>query len=348
MLFPNARRVLSFAALAISVSFAGCSQGNTGSALPSNVTAQNVVASSSHAGIAKQAQAMRNLIHGANHAVIQPQIGTAKLFVPVQPDAANVLYQSIVFAKKDKLSSYISSLGFECCSTDEFGDAINLSASAARVEQVSVVLSSWGCQFGTWVSGCTTSTGATFSEPITLKIYSVTQDSNNNPKAGQVLVQQTKTFDIPYRPSADPRCQGPNAGAFVGKFDKECDNGLSYKATFNVKIPKTSLPQQVIATVAYNTSDSGYQPYGQNTQCFGSSGGCGYDSLNVSADGPGGAGNGDGTPIDPNGVQVYFTNPYFYCNSAGGNGSNALQDDTPCWSMYHPGIEITGTGGTEE
>ena len=84
--------------------------------------------------------------------------------MPVQPDAANVLYQSIVFAKKQKLSDYISSLGFECCSTDEFGDAINLSASNARVEQVSVVLSSWGCQFGTWVSGCTTSTGATFAD----------------------------------------------------------------------------------------------------------------------------------------------------------------------------------------
>jgi hypothetical protein len=333
------------AALAVSAMLTACSQGNTGSALPSAATGQTVQ-SASHTSIAKSALAMRKFISGANHAVIQ-RVGVSKLFVPVQPDAAGILYQSIIYAKKSALSDYISSLGFECCSTDEFGDALNLSADNARAVKVSVVLSSWGCESGSWVSGCSTTKGATFSEPVTLKIYSVTQDTSGNPKADQVLVQQTETFNIPYRPSADPRCQGPYAGAFVGPSDKECDNGLSYRANFNVKIPKTDLPQQVIATVAYNTSDSGYQPYGQDTQCFQSSGGCGYDSLNVSADGPGGTGNGDGTPIDPNGVQVYFTNPYFYCNEAGGNGSNALQDDTPCWTQYHPGIEITGSGGTE-
>jgi hypothetical protein len=335
------RRGFAISAVVVSALLTACSQSNTASTLPAAAGSQAAhVVAAGH--IAPQAKAMLRFTHGNNHAVVQPNVGVSGLFRMVQPDAQNVLYSSIVTSKGGKLADDISSLGFECCSTDEFGDAMNLTEGNARVEQVDVILSSWGCQIGTWVSGCYTNKGATFEEPITLKIYSVTQDTAGNPAAGQVLVQQTKTFDIPYRPSADSRCQGPNEGQFVGKADKECDNGFSYKIAFNVKIPKTDIPQEVIATVAYNTSDSGYEPYGQNTECFTSSGGCGYDALNVSADGPGGT---TGSPMDPNGVQVYFTNPGFYCNGAG-NGTNGLQDDTPCWTQYHPWIKITGQGGT--
>jgi hypothetical protein len=345
MLTRLCRRALPFAALAALTIVTACSQNNAGAALPAGAPPPAArFATGTHA-IAPAAKAMLALIHGANHAVIQTHVGVTKLFAPVEPDAATVLYNSIISNKAGKLADNISSLGFECCTTDEFGDALNLTANNSRIEQVSFVLQSWACQIGSWnADNCYTNKGATFEEPITLKIYSVQPDSQGNPQANQVLVQDTQTFDVPYRPSADPRCQGPNAGLFVGPVDKECDYGLSYKITFNVKVPKTLIPQQVIATLAYNTTHSGYQPYGEDTTCYQSSGGCGYDSLNVSADGPGA--QGTGSPLDPNGVQVYFTNPYFYCNSAGGNGSNALQDDTPCWTQYHPWIKVSGAGGS--
>jgi hypothetical protein len=66
-------------------------------------------------------------------------------------------------------------------------------------------------------------------------------------------------------------------------------------------------------------------------------GGCGYDALNVSADGTGGF---VGSNVDPNGVFDNFGNAYFYCNGTG-NGSGGLQLDTPCWTDYHPEIDVT-------
>ena len=44
---------------------------------------------------------------------------------------------------------------------------------------------------------------------------------------------------------------------------------------------KVALPANVIWTVEYNTSHYGPAPIGQNTACYGTSGGCGYDSLNI-------------------------------------------------------------------
>jgi hypothetical protein len=335
------RRAFPYAALSVAALLTACSQSNAGSALPTTATQQaSHPAVSTH--IAAQAKAMLALVHGRNHAVIGTPVGIAKLFEPVRPNAAEALYDSILANKNGKTSSDIASEGFECCSVDEFGDGMNLTENNARPTQVSVILDSWACESGFWNSECTTTPGTTFSEPITLKIYSVTTDQTGNPAPGAVLVQDTQTFNIPFRPSSDPRCQGPNAGKFVGKVDKECDNGLADKIVFNVKVPKTSLPQQVIATVAYDTSDSGYQPYGQGTQCFTGPGGCGYDALNVSAWGDGGF---DGSPLDPNGVFVYYTYPGFYCNGTG-NGTQGLQLDTPCWTGYHPEIKIGGTGGS--
>jgi hypothetical protein len=43
------------------------------------------------------------------------------------------------------------------------------------------------------------------------------------------------------------------------------------------------LPSQVIWTVTYNTTHYGPSPLGEGEACYGESGGCGYDSLNVGA-----------------------------------------------------------------
>jgi hypothetical protein len=333
---------LALATLAATLS--ACSQSSTAISNLPNAAAPSAARSPHDTSIAPQARQMLALIHGRNHAVIPAPAGVAALFAPVRPAANAALYDSIVVNSQGKPYSDIASLGFECCSVDEFGDALSLKKASARVTKVSVLLSSWGCEAGSGFNGtCQTTPGSGFSEPVTLTIYGVTLDSNSKPQPGAVLLQQTGTFQIPYRPSSNPKCANTGyGGGFIGRFDRACDNGLSHVITFNVRSGRVTLPQQVIVTVAYNTSDSGYNPYGQNTQCFTSSGGCGYDSLNVSAYGDGGF---IGTPIDFNGVQVYFTDAGFYCNGQPENPNYTLQDDYSCWTGYHPQIEVYGTGG---
>src|ERR1700678_188702 len=172
MLTRLCRRALPFAALATAALLTACSQNNAGSTLPAGASAPAARSAGARA-IAPQAKAMLALIHGANHAVIQTHVGVTKLFAPVEPDAATVLYNSIISNKAGKLADNISSLGFECCTTDEFGDALNLTANNSRIEQVSFVLQSWACQIGSWnADNCYTNKGDTFEEPITLEIYS--------------------------------------------------------------------------------------------------------------------------------------------------------------------------------
>lgn len=276
--------------------------------------------------------------HGANHAVIEKGYATPVYVRPARSQG-NAIYNSIVF-KKGKTSSYIASLGFECCSTKEFGDGLVFTRSGARLNTITVVLSSWGCESGFWYSDdCLTTAGAKFEEPITANVYAVASTGpSSSPEPGELLASKTKDFYIPYRPSANNQyCNGSNLGAFLGPVDKQCDNGLAVMITFSFKLPKVILPSEAIVTLAYNTSDAGYNPYGQGTQCFTGPGGCGYDALNVSAWGNGGS---IGSNVDPNGVFVNFGDPYFYCNSTG-NGSGALQLDTPCWTGYHPEIDVT-------
>ncbi len=42
-----------------------------------------------------------------------------------------------------------------------------------------------------------------------------------------------------------------------------------------------TVPDEAVYGISYNTSHNGYQPFGQSTACYASSGGCGYDSLNI-------------------------------------------------------------------
>jgi hypothetical protein len=271
--------------------------------------------------------------------------------VPVQPaevhhDANTVVYDSIgaTVGPKNQLSSYIASEGYDCCSVAEFGDGVIFTQAGGRLKTVEVVMDSWACQENAWYeASCSSAPNSTFSLPITLNIYSVTGYPSGVPSVGELIATRTQTFDIKYRPSANVKdCSGPNLGAFIGPVDKECDFGIAQGISFNMTSPKTILPAQAIITVAFNTSSWGYQPYGTGTSCFNSSGGCPYDSLNVSANGNG-ALAGEGGNIDPNGTFVNFQDPAFYCpgNPYGQPPGNSLVIDTPCWTGYHPEIEVT-------
>ena len=176
------------------------------------------------------------------------------------------------------LPGNLVSIGFEATGTSEFGDRVRFAGTARSATSATVTMSSFGCQAGHWYSSdCVTAPGATFSHPITLSLYRV--GPGNQP--GALLGTITRTFAIPYRPSADNiRCTGTNAGKWFSASDHTCYNGKATNITFNLKSLHLTLPNQIIFGVAYNTTHYGYSPR-VLAPCNTSPGGCGYDSLNV-------------------------------------------------------------------
>lgn len=176
-----------------------------------------------------------------------------------------------------KVSGNVPSLSFEGAPAKEFGDLVALGGKARKLDSMSVLLSSWGCETGYYyaVGNCQTTPGATFDVPITFKIYAA--------DGVGVLAQETATITVPYRPSASAQCTGVDAGKWYNSKDRTCYNGLPYLATVKISAPQP-LPEQVIWSVQYNTTTSGYNPIGPTDEpCSTSFAGCGYDTLNVGA-----------------------------------------------------------------
>lgn len=333
----SSTRLLRVAFIATAAALvSACSQGSMPST-PGSANLQGAARASHSGAVAPQAKAMpalaaqRSALQSAGASAMARNAGLSR----------GAIYDSIVVNSKSKTSSAIASEGFECCSTKEFGDGLVFTKSGSHLTQVSVVLSSWGCESGFWnTDNCLTTPGSNFKEPVTVNVYSVTTSPSGAPAPGQLIASKTNEFYIPYRPSANnQKCFGSDIGKFFSPVDRKCVNGLAVRINFPFNRANVALPQEAIVTVAYNTSDAGYYPYGQGTQCFTGPGGCGYDALNVSAWGNGGF---VGSNVDPNGVFVNFGDSSFYCNQAG-NGSGSLQLDTPCWSGYHPEIEVSAS-----
>lgn len=107
-----------------------------------------------------------------------------------------------------------------------------------------------------------------------------------------------------------------------------------------------ALPDEVIWTVAYNTTHYGAVPIGELPACFSASGGCPYDSFNVGAQSFLGAPYA-GTDVDENAAFLSSTSAGSYCDKgAGGTGFLRLDRlNTPdCWTGFRPlGEIITNT-----
>ena len=226
------------------------------------------------------------------------------------------------------LPGNVSSVGFEATSASEFGDYARFAGNKRNLQRVSIVMSSWGCEDGTWNAGtCATTPGATFSHPITLTLY----ENSGGGALGDTIVANTQTFAIPYRPSADPDCTGGRWEAANGT----CFNGLATIITFNFS--GVTLPGSVIYGVAYNTTHYGDVPIGESAPCFTEAGGCGYDALNVSAASTTPA---KGIDNDENGIFLDSSWSGAYCdNGVGGVGTFRL--DTPCWTGFNPMVRFT-------
>ncbi len=229
----------------------------------------------------------------------------------------------------------IPSVGYEATSTSEFGGQIQLAGTARTNPTVKVLMSSWACKSGTWNAGnCITNPGSTFTHPVTLNVYEVSPD--NSP--GALITSETKTFTMPYRPTADDGTNCNTAHSTAGEWwdGHSCYNGKAFDISFDLDSDIT-LPNNVILGVAYNTSDYGQSKLGDATACHATPQGCPYDSLNVGTSPTPTVGSAKPTVND-----AYQNSSWTgaYCDS-GASGINTFRLDTGCWTGYQPAFEVS-------
>ncbi len=247
----------------------------------------------------------------------------------VSPASAAGSGSAAVFNSIPKtLPGNVPSVGFEATSAKEFGDYARFAGNKRKLQNVTVVMSSWGCESGTWSAGnCSTTAGANFSLDITLNLY----NNGGNGAVGAPITSKTQTFAIPYRPSANVNCTG---GRWMAA-NSTCYNGLAKSITFTFPAG-TVLPASVIYSIQYNTTHYGPTPIGESAQCFNEPGGCGYDSLNVSA---ASTTPKIGVDDDVNGIFQNSSSAGSYCDGGtGGTGSFRL--DSPCWTDFNPMVKF--------
>lgn len=217
------------------------------------------------------------------------------------------------------------SQAFEATQTSEFGSQVELAGTTRANPAVVVSMSSWACQNLQSGAACHTEPKATFSYPITLNIYAV--EPNNEP--GTKLDTVTQTFAIPYRPSASKKCTVTPEGV-VG-WGRNCYSGRAFKIRFSPLA--ITLPDKVIISVAYNTTDYGYTPTHAAD--------VGEDSLNVGLYEPGEPVTAVGNSPLPEYDYINSQTASNYCGSGVAPGTFGLSG--PCWEGYQAALKVTAT-----
>jgi|GEM_PF-2614539 len=174
---------------------------------------------------------------------------------PQLPEPDHVAYQSW---EAPLLPKTPGSYGYAAASFNEWGDHIRIDGGPSELTRASVTLSSWACETGSWNGTgpnlCSTSPGATFTHPITVNLYEV--DGTNPTGVGALITTVTTVQTIPFRPSADPSCDDPRKWMSP----EGCVNGQAVDVEFD--LGGIAVPEEFIASVAYNTSHRGYAPTG--------------------------------------------------------------------------------------
>lgn len=260
--------------------------------------------------------------------LLRPDVAGAAL-PPVTAGTAGTVYNNI----PTPTPGNVSSEAFEAQSASEFGGTVTMTTTSVTDPVVTVLLSSWGCESGNWSTGtCATTPGATFNEAITLNVYAPGPATAGSPPAA-LLLTETQTFAVPYRPSADAvHCTGTNAGKWYSAANATCYNGFATPVTFHLSGHLAS--NTVVVSVAYNTTHYGYSPYGEATACYTSDGGCGYDSLNVGLWSPPSVGS------DPRPADAYLNSSWSGAYCPGNPGVGSFVADPGCWTGFQPAIRI--------
>lgn len=224
------------------------------------------------------------------------------LAVAAASAGASVTYTPVYNNIPSPLPGNVPSEAFEATSTSEFGGEVELAGPTLNSTKVTLAMSSWACESGGAEDGsCVSTKGAKYEWPITLHVYT----AGAGDAVGAQIASLTKTFKIPYRPSANAvKCAGNGGWYKMGS----CFHGKLFKITFPLK--GVSIPSKAIIGVSFNTTNYGAEPTGVLGP---------YDSLNF--------GGVEGTPSvgsDPQPLSDYIDSLWAgaYCdNGAAGTGS---------------------------
>jgi hypothetical protein len=174
-----------------------------------------------------------------NRTVAVATLYTALLTVPAM---GAVIYDSIPSPQPPN----VVSLGYEATSAAEFGDLINFAGTDRVLSHVTVLMSDWA------LASTYGSTNPTWAHPLTFSLYNV-DNTGPNPEPGSLIATRTQTFDMPWRPEASAECGG---GWRAG--DGSCYSGFAFTVTFD--FTGTTVPDQIIYGLSYNTADYGAVP----------------------------------------------------------------------------------------
>ncbi len=238
---------------------------------------------------------------------------------------AMVTYTPIYSNLPSPLPGNVPSEAMEATSSSEFGGEVELAGPTLNNTKVTVAMSSWACQSGGAEDGsCVSAKGAKFEWPVTLHVYT----AGAGDAVGTQIASLTKTFKMPYRPSANPTCTGnPDLGGW--KSAGVCYHGKLFKITFVLK--GVSIPSKAIVSVAFNTTDYGAAP----THVPGP-----YDSLNVGGfEGPPSVGG------DPQPQSDYISSTWTgaYCDE-GLAGTGSFRFDPALPSCVGPSDNFDNSG----
>ncbi|MEO8329363.1 MAG: hypothetical protein ABI586_05100 [Candidatus Nanopelagicales bacterium] len=256
---------------------------------------------------------------------------TALLAIP----AANAATRTPIYDNvPSPLPGNVDSVSFESYAISELGGQVEFAGTARNRPTVKVVMSSWACQSGYYSLGnCSTSPGATFSHPLTIRVYAV----GVNDEPGALIGAVTRTFSMPYRPSANyTKCTDANAGKWYKRTTGTCHNGKAFART--VSLGSLTLPDKVIISIAYNTTHAGYSPIGESAACYATTAGCAYDTLNagLTTNSPPSVG---AQPL-PNDAYLNAAQNDAYCDDGTG-GLGTFRLDAGCWTGYQPAFRVT-------
>jgi hypothetical protein len=206
------------------------------------------------------------------------------------------------------LPGNVPSEAIQATSTSEFGGQVELAGPVLTTTKVKVAMSSWACQSGGAEDGsCVTAPGAKFEWPVTLHIYAV----GVNNSVGTEVARITKTFKMPYRPSANNvKCTGSHLGGWVYK--GQCFHGKLFSITYLLR--GVAVPSKAIISVSFNTESYGAEPTGVEGP---------YNSLNVA-----GFTGSPSVGVDPQPESVYINSLWTgaYCD-AGLTGTGSFRFD---------------------
>ena len=170
------------------------------------------------------------------------------------PSAASIPH-SVLYTSTAPGIGNIPSVGVEAYGFNQIGDEVML-RRVAKIKSVAVASSRAGhVDRRVEHRRLPPNAGATFTTPITLNLYHrPPMRTTGETTPGALIATVTRTFTIPYRPSASPHCTGASAGEWF-KNGQGCFNGLAHTIGFTLTGLKTKLPRDVVWGVSYNSDN---------------------------------------------------------------------------------------------